>query len=531
MPRKKKEDVPNINEIDFSTAQQIDKVYLTEEQMSEYKMLYASSLNKQLQGVYQNLDSQYNPYLSQDFIQSINISPQKPNQKDLTSWLENPSKYQKQLRDVGQYLQNVIMQYNRSIKHFQSALTYKYELIPCQEIKSDNKEKVLSTRNKANNLLRKLNIKYQFEKIGWNIVQNGVVYYFVKDTKDFKTLFELPKDYCYITGTHDLGFTFCVDLTFFERIRGMEKALPEMYEVYNMFLQLKDAGMPQDQLIQYQFYPLTPDKGWVFVFDPTKVDLTPPLKGTFKDAFEITSYKDLLRTKTMLDTVMLLVQQIPYDKDSKKFIMEYKDAQQIVTMAQSQLPRGVRTIATPFDPTLLNFTASQSQNNIIGLGESNYWNATGVSETMMGESAKSALTLDYSLEGDVGFIDHIYRQFDNFVNVQLAIECSGFKWQVKFFGNRYKDDKRMEAYGNLMQSKNMPVSKLFAYLDYEPFQYESLIDYEALTNIKGKLQPILNGNQMSSADVEDKGGRPNGIETESGENTREHDSNENAMKS
>lgn len=533
MPRKKKETIPNIDEVDFSSPNNnIDKVFLTEEQMSEYHQMYAMGLSKAMSNIYGQLDNNYNPLLSQDYLNNISSQPLKPTKEQLDNAIIYPNNNKKVLRDIGQYLSNSIMQYNRSVKHFQSILTYKYELLPRQNVANYVSEKgldqFLKNREKAFGLLKKLNIRYQFEKVAWQVVEDGVGFFVIKETKDFTTLVKLPSEYCYVTGTFDLAYTFCVDLTFFERMNGMEKQLPEMYEMYSMFLKMKEAGASENQLKKLQYYPITPYEGWCFVYNSFRIDLTPVLKGSFRDALEVSTYKNLLYAKTALEVCTILSLQIPYDKDSKKFIMDYTQAQQVATSVQGRLPKGVNAIATPFEPELHNLTQSQSQNNLVGLGEDNYWASVGVSGSIYGGEAKSALILDYSVKGDSGFIDHIYRQFDNFVNVQLSKACPTFKWGVRFFGNRYTDDKDKEAYKGLVQNVNYPMSKLASY-DYEPFEFENIVEYEKLMKTKSELQPIISGNQVSGS--EDKNGRPEGVNSDGGEKSNNYDSNANAMKS
>ena len=176
---------------------------------------------------------------------------------------------------------------------------------------------------------------------------------------------------------------------------------------------MREAGVRGDKLAMYQYYPMPIESSWVFMFDPIHADASPPLRGIFKDAFEILSYKDLLKQKTTLDTWKLIAQVIPYDKDSKKFIVEYNEAVKVVNMSQQLMPKGVRTFATFFNPQELNFSQAQSMNNINGMGEQLFWSAVGVNSSMMGGETKSALVLKYSLEGDMGFVDHLYRQIEN----------------------------------------------------------------------------------------------------------------------
>ncbi len=525
----------NIKDIDINNPpSDTSLVEIDREYMENFSQQYAMSLKQTINQLnVLNESGFYNPVQGQDYIQSLNISPLIPTQAQLTEWLKNPSRNQKALRDVSQFLDGAIMQYKRSIKHFSSILTYRYDLRPLSRVPkdADDKKEYLSSMNTCNNLLKKLNIKYQMEKMVWDVMQSGVSFYYIKDTNNFRTLYPLPKDYCYITGFWDYGYTFALDLSFFDRAVGLGEVIPEFYEAYKFFIQMRELGVAGDRLKRFQYYPVPVENSYVFTFDPLHADTSPPLKGVFKDAFEILSYKDLLKQKTVLDTVTLLFQQIPYDTDSKKFIMEYNEASKIVAATQQLLPKGVRTLASPFKGEQFNFSQAQNMNGIIGVGDSLFWSSIGINATLMGGETKSALVLKYSLESDMSFIDHLYQQISNFINWQLMLASRKYNWQVKFFGNRYSEAEERKDYQNAVASANMPITKLLAYWDIEPFEIMPLLELEKELGIKEKLLPIIAGSQMSGKDVENKGGAPTKSNlTEGGENQKTYESNANSMK-
>jgi hypothetical protein len=525
------EDIQNIKNVDINNPPKY--VEFDQEYMENYAQQYSQSLTQIINKINaSNNGGYYNPLMGSDFTQSINISPLVPTQTQLTEWLKNPAKHQKSLRDVSQFLNGAIMQYNRSIKHFSSILTYRYDLRPLNRIPKDaeGKKRYLASMDTCNNLLRKLNIKYQMEKVVQDVMQNGVGFWYIKDTKHFRTLYPLPRDYCYITGYWDNGYTFAIDLSFFNKFVGLAEVIPELTYAYEMFIKMRELGVRGDRLAMYQYYPMPIESSWVFMFDPLHADASPPLKSVFKDAFEILSYKDLLKQKTILDTVTLLFQQIPYDETSKKFIMEYNEAAKIVATTQQLLPKGVRTLASPFSGEQFNFTQAQSMNNINGVGETLYWSSVGINSTMMGGETKSALVLKQSLESDFSYCDHLYRQIENFINWQLMLASREFIWATKFYGNRFTEGEDIDRELKIVTTTNAPIEKLYALRGYEPFEIDPILDLELELDRKSRLKPIISGNQMSGKDIEN--GRPKLSDDslgEAGNITRDNDSNSNKI--
>lgn len=531
MSRKKKSNNRNSSNNQASNNQDGNEL------MQNYIQEYAQSVKQTISQI--NAMQQrgvYNPIMGQDFTQNLNISPYVPTQRELTEWLKNPAKHQKALRDTSQFLSNAIMQYERSIKHFSSILTYRYDLRPLSRIPKDKdgKTSYLKSMDTCNNILQKLNIPYQFENIIWSVMQEGVKFCYITDKDYFMKLFELPDDYCYITGFWELGYTFAIDLTFFNRFVGLQDILPEMYSAYETFIKMRELGISGERLAMYQYYPVPVEKGWVFTFDPVHADASPPLKGVFKDALEILSYKDLLKQKTTLDTWKLIPQTIPYDEKSGKFIVEYKEAENIVNMSQMMMPKGVRTFATLFKPQELNFSQSQNMNQIVGTGETLYWRSVGINGVMMGENVNSALALKFGLEGDYAFMEHMYRQIENFVNFQLLLNSRTYKWKIKMYGNRYSEGEDIDRELKVVISSNAPIEKLYALRGYQPFEIDPMIDLEEELGRKDRLKPIISGSQMSGKDVNNESGRNALSDSEigdAGQQTRDNDSNANALKS
>ena len=124
--------------------------------------------------------------------------------------------------------------------------------------------------------------------------------------------------------------------------------------------------------------------------------------------------------------------------------MDAQEAQNLVQATAWLLPQGVKTISTPFDPECFSFSSSQQNQQLIGIGEQMLNSSVGVNSTMLGDKTNSALALNFALEGNFGFVEHIYRQLEDFTN--LMISNRKYPSKVKFLGNRYKDRDDLKQY-------------------------------------------------------------------------------------
>ena len=98
----------------------------------------------------------------------------------------------------------------------------------------------------------------------------------------------------------------------------------------------------------------------------------------------------------------------------------------------------------------------QTQNNIIGLGDANFYNSAGVSPILFGGESKSSLALSYSTLVDYGFVEHLYNQYMNFINFRLRQVSSKYRWEILMYGNKYTESEDIKTRQTLVQSLNMP---------------------------------------------------------------------------
>jgi len=474
----------------------------------------------------------YNPPSGKQFMQDMNYNPLIPSQSDLTAWLKDPGNNEENLRGVSQYIESAIMQYKRTLNHFSQILTFNNQLISIDSPDANKPKQVAAWKSgylRCLEYLRKFNLRYQKNLIMEKMMSEGGYFAYVSETKDFVTLVEIPSNWCYITGRTDIGWTYGINLAYFDRYVGMEYVMPELYEYYREFVKMRDIynNNKSIDLNKYQFYPVPFDKGYVFCFDMLRAEMTPPFKGVFKDAVSIIDYKNLLKQKATLDTWKLIAQIIPRN-DKNEPALDAKYAQAIIQLTQQGMPAGVKTFATPMDVQELNFNNAQNMNNIIGMGETMYWKSVGVNGVIMDGAEKTVEAVRASLKNDVGFVNPIYTQFENFINLQLLKQSRGYRFRISLFGDRYSDSDEMVKYQGLVTGCNFPVGKLFAFAGYQPYEVDGLLTQESILGLKDKMTPIIsafNTKGMTGTEPKTTGRPESATLSDSSEKTKDYQSN------
>lgn len=534
-PRKATPEQMNIinDGIQQITGQTFDDFYKSFQDKT-YCEKFASKLSVNLQQL-ANLTQQvsangkYQPILSEQLFQQFNINPKAASSSDIANWLLAPQYHSKELRELSQYLSYAVGQYQRSIYYLNTIKEYNYKLLPCD---SDIENKVDSDTfihlyNLCLDRLQKMNIRYQIPKVDLSVMRDGVAFYWVNETDDNITLIQLPSDYCHITAPWTYGFLFSIDLVVFDKLVSVPDQIPELNNAYNKFVEMRKQKMEGSKLAPYQYYAVSPDNGWCFTFDPTIPDKIPPLSSSMSPALDVLSYKELLKNQMALDLFKVIALKIPLDKDNKKLVLTYPEASDIVQAIQALLPENIRAFASPFDSNPINTDQSTKYSNIVDVGADIYFSSAGLQKVQFGGGdVKQGSALNSSSSVDFNFASkHMYRQYENFINWQLALKTKGFKFKVQMFGNALNKEKELEQAINMVRTCNTNFTNLFACAGIEPFEIKSMLLLEKQIGYRDLMTPLISG--FNSKQTND-GGRPTKLDsdkTDSGIQTSDNNSN------
>ena len=500
------------------------------ETIQQFIKTYSADLAKQLQ----NLDlltkissskGYYNPVLSEDYMNEINFNPKEASSEQIESWLRYPQYHSKDIRHLSQYLEKAVGQYGRAIWFANTEKSFKYYLVPADGDNSD----LIDTKEYKNsyitalNTLRKMNIKYQFPKMDLQVMQDGVGFYYIKETDDTITFLQLPTDYCYITAPWTFGWMFAIDLTYFDRFIGMPESLPEICEAYKVFLEKRKAGYENEKLAPFQYFNLPVEKSFCITFDPNRVDKTPPFTGAMGASLDVLSYRELLKKKSVLDLWKIIAMKIPMDKNTNKMLISYDQASEIVEMIRAQMPENIVAYATPFDSEEVSTNQVSTMDKLVDLGDNNVYSALGIGATFFGKDNKNSGQLSISSQISFDFsATHMYSQFANLAHWIIMQKTKTYKWKVTFFGNKMKEQEEITRASSLTTTANYPIEYLMACTGFEPFEVASFINWSNKLDLKSKMKPLQSMNTTSNK-PSSQGGRPQeeiGDLTESGIKSR-----------
>lgn len=486
----------------------------------------------------------YDPIYSQLITDRMYPTSSPTDRNKVRRLLEHPEQHANELRNIAEFVRNNILQYDRAEEYFISLFSFKYYLLPKRPVNEMNSFE--KSKRKAYNLLQSIRIKEQYPRIIADVIKNGIGFYMFKKGSDFLDFIRLPIDMCRVTNVRSsVGICFEVDLWYFRTLIDSKQLAPEVCEYYSdliehMMAPLEKKTPESEKKAQGRIYvPISPVHGFCFCADSYRPTSVPLLAGLLPDALDILEYKSLAKQKAVLETWCIIPQVIPYDEAEKPRV-PLQLAKQTIQNLQNILPPGVVTFSTPLEPQeTITLQSASTQENIVGLGEQNFFSSVGIAGNVMGVGeAKNNAVIDFSNLVDFGFVEHIYNQFDICTNLLLMMFVNDKDWKVHFFGNAYKNAQEIKDAQQVFTGTNMPAEYLGANLGFEPQDFEYMLQMGEKSKLKEKMIPIASAyNTSGQAILQDEGktgdsegGRPKLDDSElsdSGEQTREDETNEN----
>ena len=486
----------------------------------------------------------YDPIYSQLITDRMYPTSSPTDRNKVRRLLEHPEQHANELRNIAEFVRNNILQYDRAEEYFISLFSFKYYLLPKRPVNEMNSFE--KSKRKAYNLLQSIRIKEQYPRIIADVIKNGIGFYMFKKGSDFLDFIRLPIDMCRVTNVRSsVGICFEVDLWYFRTLIDSKQLAPEVCEYYSdliehMMAPLEKKTVESEKKAKGRVYvPISPVHGFCFCADSYRPTSVPLLAGLLPDALDILEYKSLAKQKAVLETWCIIPQVIPYDEAEKPRV-PLQLAKQTIQNLQNILPPGVVTFSTPLEPQeTITLQSASTQENIVGLGEQNFFSSVGIAGNVMGVGeAKNNAVIDFSNLVDFGFVEHIYNQFDICTNLLLMMFVNDKDWKVHFFGNAYKNAQEIKDAQQVFTGTNMPAEYLGANLGFEPQDFEYMLQMGEKSKLKEKMIPIASAYNTSGQAIlqgegetgDSEGGRPKLDDSElsdSGEQTREDETNEN----
>ena len=440
---------------------------------------------------------------------------------DISKYLSNPYKYEKQLRRAVTYIYGASPHFRRIIQYFVGLSDLSYIVEPYKiDPRKANVRITNGNYRKVLNALSSMDIKTQFPKILTVCLREDVFFGTMWITSDCITIQQLPSDYCAISSIEGNVPNVSFNFSYFDARQDMLTSFPKEFE---------------RKYSQYQKNRTSP---WIELDSPTSFAVkcnrdvldyaVPPFAGILREVYELEDFKQLKLSKTALENYAMLVMLLPMD-DEGNWLMDMKKAEKFWRNLDAVLPEEVGSVLSPMKVEKIGFEKSNTGDiDTVSDAEHALFTAAGVSSLLFNNEKASANALLLSIKSDQSITYGIVKGIEDVINRYIQAQSYGKNFTVNFLDvSPFNRKEAGEAYLKAASYGLPTISAYAASQGIGQAELDSMSFLEgSVLNLQDMFRPIVSSSQLNAEalDKSEEGGAPEkdiGELTDSGEQSSE----------
>lgn len=423
----------------------------------------------------------------------------------ISKYLSNPYKYEKQLRRAVQYIYGASPHFRRLIQYFVGLSDLSYIIEPYKiDPKHANTRIVNNNYRRVLNTLSSMSIKTQFPKILTVVLREDVFYGTMWVSTDSITIQQLPSDYCTISSIEGNVPNVSFDFSYFDaRLSLLDNYPPEFrrkYEIYksDIVMRWQELDSPTSFAVKCN------TDVWDYAI--------PPFAGLLREVYDLEDYKGLRLSKTALENYAMLAMKIPM-KDDGDWGIDLDKAKEFWYNLDSVIPDEIGSVLTPMDIEKISFERTHTGDiDTTAEAEQALYTAAGVSSLLFNNAKASANALLLSIKADQAVTYGIVKGIEDFINRYIQSLSYGKNFHVNFLD--VSPFNRKEVGDAYLKAASYGLPTISAYAASQGIGQAEL---DAMSFLEGRVlalpdmfRPIRNSTQMSQneLDEENQPGRP-----------------------
>jgi hypothetical protein len=451
----------------------------------------------------------------------------------INNYLSNITSYAPYLRAVSDYFYSSNGIYKNVVDTFANLPTLDNIILPSATTMLKRADKSYqSYYDKVNSYADSINVKIATRNILKSVAKyGGYVAYERNEGSDFYFQ-QLPLDYCRIK--YKLGNDYQLEFNFkyFDKFFNKEDIdfawfvyPPEFKKLYNKYKSDRQSKTPEWQMLDIK-------KTICVIPNDDIPDFVPMFSGMFTSLLDNEEMKSLIQLGEKLDTIKLLVQKVPTDKDGN-ILMPKEAVQFFHSELKKIIPEGASGLTTPMDIKDVSFSnATQSKEELLAKAERGAWVNSGYSSAMFSDNGGHT-GLQMNVEVVTSNIYAVLERIEDMFcrRFKTVANTKTYEFKLKFFrttnvnvGDNFDRMFQLLTIGGAL----MP---LFSLVGIDAETYITLLQVEQDLGVKDLLVVLqsmntLSGNGSNPAQT-DKGGNPVKQEknlTDAGQKTRDNKS-------
>lgn len=424
----------------------------------------------------------------------------------LKSMLDDPKTHSSELLAFSEYLYYSSPTYKKVIQFYSTLPTYNYVVDVNRLLDPADAEGFKKTYWKTLELLKKMNLKHELQKLAEVAWRQDVVYCYEMESKDSYYLKHMPVDYCRISSVEDGVFNYEFDFSLFLQDSKLLKEYPS--EFTEIFLELERIKKnSKDWVNDMYWYELNPAKAFAYKINEDTTVAIPPFLESMESALDEDLYRRIKKSKDALDNFMALTQKIPLNDDDQTmdvFRLNYDIAMDFHMQASEQLPDGIGLITSPMDITAIKLEKSNRDEDLEMRAKDNTLSNAGLPPNIFSTTNKTAGGIKYAIRYLEQVIFKQLRQMERWINRKLKYQSGKYKLSIRFLDVTHFSTE--DYFDTLLKgaSASLPVKQeASSVLGLSPMDmYNKALIENQILGLNDILEPLVSAHTQSRSDRE-----------------------------
>lgn len=385
--------------------------------------------------------------------------------------------------------------YKKILNYQSTILTNDYMILPvdCSKIKS--MDKMDSAYQEIATYLDKFNVKETACWIYERLFEQGELYIYKLEDSSGIVLQEIPNTYCKITSIQNKVQKYGINLT-----KLTDKTVVYMpLEIQNAYADYRAGRLKTTDLIDNSYYEVK-NNAVAFNLDKQATKGIPFFATAFDDLMELEDMKDLKSETAILESIKLIHQKLPIDKETGVVLMDFNVAKAYHNATKANLPKGTSITTNPLDLQTLTLGDSGSKiNDSVAQSLNNIYDTMGINNELFNGSHSTTQAIVSGIVADGLLTKRAQMLVENWLNYELSsYKKNGTTWKMKFIDSTHFDrDMRATAAREDMAFGGMRTEYL-ASKGYTPLESRNLLKMEQLLGFDSLMIPQQSAHTTSN---------------------------------
>ena len=329
------------------------------------------------------------------------------------TYIQNPYRNEKELRNMSQFLSRVSMPYKRILWYMSTIYSFYWHLLPkLDPTDLPDENTLMSSYLEMCSAIDKLALSHEMTNVMYFTLRDGVFYGFLYEDEDTSFIHRLNPDYCrpiqIESGVFNLAFDFSYFKKYPEALDTWDSSFKTGYNAYN------------EDNTNMRWQILDPQKTICIKADPDLEENVPFFVGIFEALLDLIDARTLQRNKDIIQNYKLILQKIPlFSDDGSKsmddFKLELDTVQRFNALLSDSVPEAVGIATTPMEVETVDFKTDDNSSDLNSSSMRQVFDDSGVSQLIFNSSTSGSTGIDASVKTDASMAFRLVKYIERWV--------------------------------------------------------------------------------------------------------------------